>query len=54
MKPSDRCKAAGLRSLKELSEITGKTVQTLINWNREKPELFELVLIGAVNKKKTE
>jgi len=48
MTPSEQCKAAGLKSLAELSRITGKTVQTLINWHREDPEFFRIVLAGAL------
>lgn len=48
MTPSEQCKAAGLSSLAELSRVSGQSVQTLINWHRHKPELFALVLAGAV------
>lgn len=51
MKPSEQCKAAGLKSLKQLSEITGESVQTSNNWSKYKPRLFAVVLAGAVNKK---
>ena len=47
MKPSEKCKAAGLKSLAELCEITKQSKETLINWNRNKPELFKAVLTGA-------
>lgn len=52
MKPSEKCKAAGLKSLAELSEITGESVQTLNNWNKNKPHFFEIVLAGAIVVKK--
>ena len=48
MTPSEQCKAAGLKSLAELSEITGQSVRTLSNWHKDKPVLFRIVLIGAV------
>lgn len=48
MKPSEKCKAAGLKGLAELVEITGKCRRTLINWNSASPLLFEIVLRGAV------
>ena len=48
MKPSEKAKAAGLKSLAELAEISGESVQTLNNWHKNKPRLFELVLKGAV------
>jgi len=51
MKPSEKCKAAGLKSLAELSEISGESVQTLNNWSKNKPTVFGLVLRGAVVKK---
>lgn len=48
MKPSEKAKAAGLKSLAELAEISGESVQTLNNWHKNKPRLFELVLKGAI------
>ena len=52
MKPSERCKLAGLKSLAELAEMTGESVQTLNNWYKNKPQRFEIVLIGAISKYK--
>ena len=51
VKPSEQCKAAGLKSLAELVEATGTSEQTLINWHRDKPKLFDVVIAGAVAKK---
>jgi hypothetical protein len=51
MKPSEKCKSAGLKSLAELAEISGESVQTLNNWHKHKPKLFDLVLRGAVVKR---
>ena len=48
MPPSEQCKAAGLKSLVELAKISGVSVQTLINWSRDKPQLFATVVAGAV------
>mgnify|MGYP001309640552 CR=1 FL=1 len=48
MKPSEKAKAAGLKSLAELAEISGESVQTLNNWHKHKPRLFNLVLKGAI------
>jgi len=48
MTPSQQCKAAGLKSLAELVKISEVSEQTLINWHRDKPKLFKLVLAGAV------
>lgn len=42
------CKAAGLSSLKELSNATDKSKQTLINWHNQQPKLFAIVVAGAV------
>ena len=43
-KPSEQCKAAGLKSLAELSEISGESTQTLNNWFKNEPRRFELIL----------
>ena len=51
MTTSEKCKAAGLKSLAELSQITGRAVRTLQQWDSTCPEFFEIVLIGAVHKK---
>ena len=48
MKPSEKCKEAGLSSLEQLAEITEVSVQTLNNWHKNKPKLFNVVLLGAV------
>lgn len=48
MTPSEQCKAAGLKSLAEVAKTSGVSVQTLINWHRDKPELFATVVAGAV------
>lgn len=47
MTPSQQAKAAGLKSLAELSRVSGVSEQTLINWHRDKPVLFNLVCLGA-------
>lgn len=51
MKPSEICKSAGLKSLAELSEFSGESVQTLNNWYKAKPRRFELILKGAALEK---
>jgi len=51
VKPSEKCKAAGLKSLAELAEISGASIQTLNNWFKNKPIIFDLVLRGAIMKK---
>lgn len=47
MTPSQQCKQAGLKSLAELCEITGRSRQTLTNWHRHYPKLFAVVVAGA-------
>ena len=47
MTPSQQAKAAGMKSLAEVSQITGVQPQTLDNWCRNKKPLFAAVLIGC-------
>lgn len=47
MTPSKQAKELGLKSLTQVSELTGKSLQTLTNWFNEQPELFEVVLLGC-------
>lgn len=47
MTPSQQAKGAGLKSLLEVSEITGVSIQTLSNWAKSKPDLFRVVLAGC-------
>ncbi len=48
-KPSTTIKNMGLAGgLTELSELSGQSVQTLNNWYKNKPKLFNLVLKGAL------
>jgi phage terminase Nu1 subunit (DNA packaging protein) len=52
MTPSEQCKKAGLKSLAELAEISGESVQTLNNWHKSGNAVyrrrFELLLKGAI------
>jgi transcriptional regulator with XRE-family HTH domain len=56
VKPSEICKREGLK-LCEVSEITGVSEQTLINWSKskgtksDKSKLFLCAVIGAVQLK---
>ena len=50
MTPSQKAKAAGLKSLLQVSELTGVSIQTLSNWAKNKPGLFQVVLMGCVVK----
>ena len=43
-----QAKAKGLTNLKQVSALTGVSPQTLDNWCKHKPELFEVVLCGCV------
>lgn len=51
MTPSQQAKAAGLKSLQQVSELTGVCAQTLTNWHRNKPELFRVVIAGCLTVK---
>ena len=48
MTPSEQAKSAGLKSLAEVSVMVRKPPQTLRNWHRDSPELFAVVVAGAV------
>lgn len=52
MTASKQAKEAGLKSLKEVSELTGQSLQTLDNWSKHKKELFKVVLLGCAEFKK--
>ena len=52
MTASKTAKAAGLDSLKELAGMCKKPTQTLDNWYKNSPELFDLVVKGAAVQKK--
>ena len=47
MKASEQAKQAGLKSLAQVSELTGVSFQTLNNWSKHKPQLFAVVLLGC-------
>ena len=48
MTPSQQAKQAGLKSLAQVSQMTGKPRQTLDRWAVDEPELFAIVLAGCV------
>ena len=54
MTPSQQAKQAGLKSLSQVSDLTGVRAQTLDNWAKNKPELFRVVLAGCVVELKQE
>jgi len=45
--PAEQAKAEGLKSLSQVSGMTGQSLQTLSNWAKSKPELFKIVLLGC-------
>ena len=51
MTPAKIAKAAGLKSLSEVSRLTGQSMQTLANWSKNKPDLFNIVIAGCVASK---
>lgn len=62
MTPSQQAKSTGLKSLSQVRDTLGAnknghpmvSLQTLANWHKNKPELFEVVLIGVKQKLKKE
>lgn len=44
---SQVCKKNGLTSLKQVSEMTHQSPQTLINWHKNKRYLFDIVILGC-------
>ena len=48
MTPSEQAKAAGLKSLAELAQISNTSTRTLINWHRHNITRFTVLLAGAV------
>lgn len=45
--PSQQARSMGLKSLAQVTRVTGVSAQTLINWQRNKPKLFNIVLKGV-------
>ena len=52
MRPAEQAKAEGLKSLSEVSEMTGVSLQTLGNWAKNRPALFRIVLAGCKSMEK--
>ena len=48
MTPSQQAKSVGLKSLTQVSELTGVRLSTLYNWHEHKPALFHIVLLGCL------
>ena len=51
--PAKLAKLAGLKNLKQVSDMTHVSVQTLTNWVKDKPQLFQIVLQGCLTELKT-
>lgn len=54
MFPSQACKEAGLKGLSELANLTNQSAQTLSNWYKHKPDLFRVLIAGALAMKMQE
>ncbi len=62
MTPAQQAKAAGLKELSEIVKMIGfkpngrpiTSLQTLDNWHKDKPILFEMVVAGCVALQKIE
>ena len=48
MTAAEQAKQAGLKNLKQVTEMTGTRENTLRNWHRKRPALFRIVLAGCV------
>lgn len=45
---SELAKSVGMKSLAEVSQITGKHANTLTRWYKDEPALFRAVILGCV------
>jgi hypothetical protein len=48
---SSWARTSGVKSLADVSRMTGVSRQTLTNWHKYKPELFGVVILGCFAKK---
>ena len=48
MKAAEKAKSVGLKSLTQVSEMTGVNLNRLRRWHFDEPELFNTVLLGCV------
>ena len=51
MTPSQAAKSAGLKSLAEMSELTGYDRHTLAQWHKSRPVVFDALLMWCNAKK---
>ena len=49
---SEAAKNLGAKSLEDIAKKTGKHVNTLQNWHKNKPYLFKSVIVGHVELEK--
>ncbi len=49
---SQQAKAQGFKSLAQVSELSGVSARTLINWHKDKQYLFKIVLLGLATQEK--
>ena len=47
MKAHQEAKAAGMKSLAHMAELTGEPAEKLRRWHRDRPRLFSIVLFGC-------
>jgi len=47
MTPSVLAKSMGLKSLKQVSEMSGVGVSTLHDWAKTKPKLLRIIIVGC-------
>ena len=48
MKPSEKVKALGFKSLQEVAEAANEPSKNLVRWNEAYPRRFELILKGLM------
>ena len=48
MKPSEKAKAVGFKSLNEVADGSGENKMNLIRWSEAYPRRFELILKGLM------
>ena len=46
--PAKQAKATGLKSLSQVSEMTGISLQTLSVWHKSRPKLYAIILRGCI------
>ena len=49
---SKYAKQAGLKSIAEVSKMTGRSADTLTRWHKDMPDLFRVVIAGCIEMKR--